>query len=163
MAHRGNLEGGASTVAVLGSGLDRIYPAANRMLARRIVETGGILLSEYPPGTEPRKWHFPARNRIIAGLARGILIVEAPRNSGALITAQFALDQGRDLWVASAGMARGEGTRKLAADGAGIISSGKTILKEWGLAVDSPEEPAPFSGAALASSLARSLHIELKE
>ncbi|MDR1374345.1 MAG: DNA-processing protein DprA [Treponema sp.] len=163
MAHRGNLEGGASTIAVLGSGLDYIYPAANRMLARRIVETGGVLLSEYPPGTAPRKWHFPARNRIIAGLARGTLIVEAPRNSGALITAQFALDQGRDLWVASAGMVQGEGTKRLASDGAGIISSGKTILKEWGLAVDSPEEPVPFSGAVLASSLARSLHVELKE
>jgi DNA processing protein len=162
MAHRGNLEGGAPTVAVLGSGLDRIYPAANRMLARRIVETGGVLISEYPPGTEPRKWHFPARNRIIAGLARGTLIVEAPRNSGALITAQFALDQGRDLWVASAGMVRGEGTRRLAAEGAGIISSGEVILKEWGLTADSME-PVPFSGAALASSLARSLHIELKE
>jgi DNA processing protein len=163
MAHRGNLEGGAPTIAVLGSGLDHIYPAGNRMLARRIVETGGVLLSEYPPGTEPRKWHFPARNRIIAGLARGILIVEAPQNSGALITAQFALDQGRDLWVASAGIVRGEGTKRLASDGAGIIASGKTILKEWGLAADSPKEPVPFSGAALASSLARSLQIELKE
>jgi DNA processing protein len=94
------------------------------------------------------KWHFPARNRIISALARGILIVEAPAKSGALITAQFALEQGRDLWVASSGAAAGtkfagmprggssaygEGTRKLAADGARIIYTASDILDEWKL------------------------------
>jgi DNA processing protein len=178
MAHRGNLEGGGATLAVLGSGPDQIYPTANRMLARRILETGGALISEYPPGTEPRKWRFPARNRIIAGLARGVLIVEAPRSSGALITAQFALEQGRDLWVSSAGIAspRGEGTRTLAGEGARIVSGAGEILSEWGFisrepgsassgALDSGDHQAgdprrgASVGAALASSLARSLNI----
>jgi DNA processing protein len=155
MAHRGNLEGGAPTIAVLGSGADEIYPVSNRALARRILENGGVILSEYPPGTSPRKWQFPARNRIISAMARGVLIVEAPARSGALITAQFALEQGRDLWVASSGTvgaakgmnggagfggnargglsAYGEGTRKLAADGAKIIYSASDILDEWGI------------------------------
>jgi DNA processing protein len=137
LAHRGNLEGGAPTAAVLGSGLDWVYPASNRGLARRILENGGALLSEYPPGTPARKWHFPARNRIIAGLARGTLLVEAPAASGALITARFALDQGRDLWVASAGVnsPRGEGCRNLAQEGAPVITRGEDILNEWGIAV----------------------------
>ena len=69
-AHRGNIEGGAPTVAVLGSGVDEVYPSTNRVLARRILETGGALISEYPPGMGPRKWTFPARNRIISGLSR---------------------------------------------------------------------------------------------
>ncbi|GHT57706.1 DNA processing protein DprA [Spirochaetia bacterium] len=141
MAHRGNLEGGAPTIAVLGSGPDAIYPVSNRSLARRILENNGVILSEYPPGTSPMKWHFPARNRIISALARGVLIVEAPAKSGALITAQFALEQGRDLWVASSGAiaghpglsAFGEGTRKLAADGARIIYTVSDILDEWKL------------------------------
>jgi DNA processing protein len=143
MAHRGSLEGGAPTIAVLGSGVDAIYPVSNRSLARRILENGGVILSEYPPGTSPMKWHFPARNRIISALARGVLIVEAPAKSGALITAQFALEQNRDLWVASSGAvagnphgvfsAYGEGTRKLAADGARIIYSASDILDEWNL------------------------------
>ncbi|GHT52411.1 DNA processing protein DprA [Spirochaetia bacterium] len=148
MAHRGNLEGGAPTIAVLGSGVDAIYPVSNRSLARRILENNGVILSEYPPGTSPMKWHFPARNRIISALARGVLIVEAPAKSGALITAQFALEQGRDLWVASSGAAAGtkfaglsyggfsafgEGTQKLAADGARIIYSASDILDEWKL------------------------------
>jgi len=139
MSHRGNIEGGAPTVAVLGSGVDAVYPSSNRPLARRILETGGALLSEYPPGASPRKWSFPARNRIIAGLARGVLIVEAPQKSGALITARFALDYNRDLWVASAGVDAEQnitrfdrrGTAKLAGDGAEIIHSAADILRAW--------------------------------
>jgi DNA processing protein len=135
MAHRGNLEGGAPTVAVLGSGLDRIYPVSNRPLARRILENNGVLLSEYPPGTGPFKWNFPARNRIIAALARGVVIVEAPVKSGALITARFALEQNRDLWVAFVGTVSplGGGTAKLAEDGAPVIKGGRDILEEWGM------------------------------
>jgi DNA processing protein len=169
MAHRGNSDGGAPTIAVLGSGLDEVYPAGNRLLARRIVEQGGALLSEYPPGTSPRKWHFPARNRIISALSRGTVIVEAPESSGALITARFALEQGRDLWVASAGLAapQGAGTRKLAAEGAPVISNAGDILKEWGITPretpmmqsDSGYAEGEFSVSALASSLARSLNL----
>jgi DNA processing protein len=164
MAHRGNLEGGAPTAAVLGSGPDEVYPSANRMLARRIIEKGGVMVSEYPPGTAPRKWHFPARNRIIAGLARGTVLIEAPRSSGALITAQFALDQGRDLWIASAGIdsPRGEGTRRLAEEGGRVICDAGIILDEWGIPRGKQDgERIPVNGAALALSLARSLNIEL--
>jgi DNA processing protein len=178
MAHRGNSDGGAPTVAVLGSGLDEIYPGVNRTLAQRIVEQGGVLLSEYPPGTKPRKWHFPARNRIISALARGTLIVEAPAASGALITARFALEQGRDLWVASTGVMEGSysplkaGTRKLVEEGAPLISSAGDILKEWGIVpkensgenpIDKEYNNREFSASALASSLARSLNIVYEE
>ncbi|MDR0878842.1 MAG: DNA-processing protein DprA [Treponema sp.] len=165
MAHRGNLDGGEATIAVLGSAVDEVYPAANRMLARRIVEGGGALLSEYPPGTQPRSWTFPARNRIISALARGVLIVEAPEKSGALITAGFALEQGRDLWVASAGTgaAAGAGTAKLAGDGARIIYTAADILAEWHWECPHEEECsiAEGGGRALASSLARFLTIDL--
>jgi len=142
MAHRGNIDGGASTIAVLGSGADEVYPSSNRMLARRVLETGGALLSEYPPGTGPRKWNFPARNRIISGLSRGVVITEAPQKSGALITARFALEQGRDLWVASAGVTKGErtpgsfdrrGTEKLVEDGAPVINSAADILTAFNM------------------------------
>ncbi|GHV17476.1 DNA processing protein DprA [Spirochaetia bacterium] len=162
MAHRGNLEGGGATVAVLGSGLDQIYPSSNRFLARRILENGGTLVSEYGPGVGPMKWHFPARNRIISGLSRGTLVVEAPASSGALITAQFALEQGRDLWVARAGLALpwGEGTVKLAADGGKVIASAAAILEEWGIPINT-ETRENGGGNALASSLAASLNIKL--
>jgi DNA processing protein len=137
MAHRGSLDAaGAPTVAVLGSGADEVYPAANRAVARRILESGGAILSEYPPGTPPRKWYFPARNRIISALARGVLVVEAPANSGALITARFALEQNRDLWVASAGAVfspSGAGTARLAGEGAKIIRAASDILDEWNM------------------------------
>ncbi|MDR0553783.1 MAG: DNA-processing protein DprA [Treponema sp.] len=152
LAHRGNLEGNAPTVAVLGAGLDGVYPASNRALARRILENGGALLGEYPPGMPARKWHFPARNRIIAGLARGVLVVEAPAVSGALITARFALEQGRDLWVAQAGVNSilGEGCRNLARDGAPVVGQAEDILRDWGIAVKGETRdtiPAGIRGA----------------
>jgi DNA processing protein len=183
-AHRGNIEGGAPTVAVLGSGVDEVYPSSNRVLALRVLETGGALISEYPPGTGPRKWTFPARNRIISGLSRGVLIVEAPRKSGALITARFALEQNRDLWVASAGVGdlpekKGirfalydkRGTSKMADDGAGIIKTASDILEAWNIqAAEQPPAPeqgqAPgperSGGRALAASLADSLGVKLQ-
>jgi DNA processing protein len=163
MAHRGNIEGAAATVAVLGCGLDRVYPASNRDLARRVLDSGGALLGEYAPGEPPYKWNFPARNRIIAGLARGVVIVEAPAHSGALITAQFALDMGRDLLVASAGVASplGAGTRKLACEGARILESAADMFAEWG--VEPPEDEGVENGADLALSLARSLNIVCEE
>ena len=177
MAHRGNIEGRASTVAVLGSGPDQVYPSSNRDLARRILETGGCLISEYPPGTGVQKWHFPARNRIISGLARGTVIVEAPQKSGALITAKFALDQNRDLWVDREGVnsAQGKGAAFLAEEGAKVISSVRDILSEWnmaGLAGDRTElnesgeakqtaASRREQGKRLASSLAEYLDIKL--
>lgn len=172
-SHRGNVEAGEKAVAVLGSGLDQIYPASNRPLAGRIIENGGVLLSEYPPEMGPRKWHFPARNRIISALARGTVIVEAPEKSGALITAAFALEQNRDLWVTEAGVnsARGKGTARLAGEGAAIINSAREILDEWGIeAAGIPEEEKteagfPVSGnqagMALAISMARKLKMKI--
>ncbi len=95
-AHRGALEAGGITVAVLGCGIDRDYPAAHAELARRICERG-LVVSEYEPGVEPAPWRFPARNRIIAGLCKATVVVEARERSGALITADFALEEGRDV------------------------------------------------------------------
>lgn len=172
MAHRGNIEGGAPTVAVLGSGLDQVYPSSNRNLARRILDTGGALISEYSPGIGPRKWNFPARNRIISGMSRGVVIVEAPQKSGALITARFALEQNRDLWVASAGCASSSdeyrvfdqrGTRKLAEDGAELIYSASDIFRAWNMETGNEIETADNNacGMALASSLAQSLGVTL--
>ncbi|MCL2805361.1 MAG: DNA-processing protein DprA [Treponema sp.] len=135
MAHRGNLVSGSPAYAVLGSGIDEIYPASNKPLAKRILDSGGAIISEYPPGFPPAKWTFPARNRIIAALSRSVLIVEAPHKSGALITASFALEQGKDLWVASAGVEEGSydrlGTIKLANDGAEVIHSACDVLEKW--------------------------------
>lgn len=174
-SHKGNLDGGAATFAVLGSGVDEVYPSSNRFLAKRILDNGGAILSEYPPGVIPQKWNFPARNRLISAMARSVLIVEAPGRSGALITADMALDQGKDLWVASSGACTKEnaffdrqGTIKLAQDGAEIIYSAAGVLEKWGMGavfnVTRSSEAAPLGntyGRALAASLAKSLDIDL--
>lgn len=98
-AHRGALRAGKPTVAVIGGGHDLPYPVCNRYLYQDIVAGGGAILSEYPPGTEHKGSHFPVRNRIISGLSLGALVVEAPRRSGALITAHAAMEQGRDVFA----------------------------------------------------------------
>ncbi|HOJ98297.1 MAG TPA: DNA-processing protein DprA [Termitinemataceae bacterium] len=133
MAHRGALDGKGITLAVLGSGLDGVYPVSNRPLAERIVHEGGTLISEYAPGVPPYKWHFPARNRIIAGLSRTIVISEAPEHSGALITAQFGLDMGRDVWVSSINKEspRGKGACQLVEQGAPWIHTAEDVLHDW--------------------------------
>lgn len=97
-AHQSCLEAKGQTIAVLGTGVDVVYPYRNRDLHRAITQTG-LLLSEYPPGTQPERMYFPRRNRIIAGLSRAVLVTEAPRKSGALITAQLANDYGRDVFA----------------------------------------------------------------
>src|SRR5262249_35767776 len=96
-AHRGALEASGLTGAVLGCGVDRNYPSAHAELARRIGESG-LIVSEYPPGVEPAPWRFPARNRLIAGLASATVVVEARERSGALITADLALEEGREVF-----------------------------------------------------------------
>lgn len=143
-AHRGALDGAGQTVAVLGRGIDGVYPPSHRELARRILEAGGGLVSEYPPGIGPTRWTFPERNRIIAGLCRAALVVEAPTGSGALITAGFALEEGRDVYVAEAclGGPRSAGADALAADGARAVLSFDEIFADWaGLAC-----PAAYTG-----------------
>lgn len=121
-AHRGALAagtGGGLTIAVLGCGIDRVYPVGHTELASEIVEAGGCIVSEYEPGVEPAPWRFPARNRIIAGLSRAMLVVEAYERSGSLIAADFALACGSDLY-ATPGPVTSEiatGTNKLIRDG----------------------------------------------
>jgi DNA processing protein len=145
-ALRGCLEAGASvTGAVLGCGIDGVSPASNRGLAAEILAKDGFIASEYPPGVPAAKYHFPARNRIISGLSRGVVVVQAPAKSGALITADYALDQGRDLFVHARGVTGtlGAGTSELAADGARIISGADDIFDEWGVPRDERAAPAP--------------------
>lgn len=99
LAHRAALSHGAPTVAVLGSGLDQIYPWENRQLAVDIIDRGGAVVSEFPLGAAPERHHFPQRNRVISGLVSAVLVIEAGATSGALVTAKFALDQNRELFV----------------------------------------------------------------
>jgi DNA processing protein len=173
MSHRGNLGAGVPGYAVLGSGIDEVYPSANRDLAKRILDSGGALISEYCPGVRPGKWTFPARNRIIAALSRSVLIVEAPKKSGALITAGFALDQGKDLWVAylsvpetEKGKFDREGTVKLANDGAEIIFSAFDVLEKWNIKIAANNdkkinEDCESGRRELISSMASFLKIEI--
>ncbi len=137
-AHRGNLDGCGKTVAVLGCGIDRVYPLSNRELARRILERGGAIVSEYYPGVPPLTYHFPERNRIISGLSEGVVIVEAPAKSGALITADYALDQGRELFVHRAGLSgpSSAGSMSLSEDGARVIDTVSDIACELGWPVE---------------------------
>lgn len=171
MSHRGNLAGGVPGYAVLGSGADEIYPSTNRQLAKRILGSGGALISEYPPGVRPNRWTFPARNRIISAMSRSVLVVQAPKRSGALITARIAIDLGKDLWVASCGAKQGtafdnRGTIKHAQDGADIIYSAGDILEMWGMEVAANDEndavsPGRISGRDIASSVSKILEIEV--
>jgi DNA processing protein len=109
------------------------------MLAEQVLCRGGSIISEYPPGVPPRQFNFPERNRIISGLARGAVVVEAPERSGALITADYALEQGRDLFVHEVAETspRAAGARALVTDGAGVIRGFPDIAGEWGLASES--------------------------
>jgi DNA processing protein len=138
-AHRGALGVEGVTVAVLGCGVDRDYPAAHGPLAGSIVERGGLIVSEYEPGTEPAPWRFPARNRIIAGLARATVVVEARERSGALITADFALEDGREVLAVPGEItsALSAGTNSLLRQGATPATCAADVLTAIGL------EPTP--------------------
>ena len=126
------LAAGGVTVAVLGCGLDVIYPRHHKVLMEQI-EKHGLLLSEYPPGTRPNTYHFPTRNRIISGMAQGTVVVEAGLKSGSLITARNAILQGRDVFAlpANVGSKGAEGTNGLLRDGAGMVRSAKDILDAY--------------------------------
>jgi DNA processing protein len=139
-AHRGALEAGGTTVAVLGCGIDRDYPAAHAELARRIGERG-LVVSEYAPGVEPAPWRFPARNRIISGLARATVVVEARDASGALITADFALEEGREVFAVPGEItsALSAGTNALLRLGATPLTAAADVLEALGLTA--PEAP----------------------
>jgi DNA processing protein len=152
-AHRGALAGGGLTVAVLGCGIDRDYPRSHAELARRIVESG-LVVSEYEPGVEPAPWRFPARNRIIAGLALATVVVEARERSGALITADFALELGRDVFAVPGEItsALSKGTNDLLRQGAAPLLSAEDVLSTLGIEPRPP--PGPEVSAAAEQVLA---------
>lgn len=136
VAHRTALDAGGRTLGVLACGLDVVYPARNASLARRIGEEGqGALISEYPLGVRPESGNFPARNRIISGLSQGVLVVEAGERSGALLTAEFASKQGREVFAVPGSIfaSRSSGTNKLLRDGAHVVLEVKDILNELNL------------------------------
>ena len=141
-AHTGCLEGGAPTLAVLGSGPDIIYPAENRELADRIIDEGGALLSEYPPGYPPADHTFPRRNRIISGLSDGVLMCEGTVRSGAMITMRYAREQRRPRFAVPGSVysAAYEGTNQLLLEGAQICLGAQQITDYYGWRMASPEK-----------------------
>ncbi|MFH1422294.1 MAG: DNA-processing protein DprA [Planctomycetota bacterium] len=134
IAHNAVLEENNQTVAVMGCGCDVIYPRENGKLVERIIRSGAVI-SEYPMGTPPSKYHFPERNRIISGMSCGVLVVEAPQKSGALITASFAADQGRDVWTVCGSIydKNYKGCHSLIKDGAKLCESIDDIMSEINL------------------------------
>ncbi|WP_119354409.1 DNA-processing protein DprA [Azohydromonas sediminis] len=144
-AHEGALEGGGGTVAVMGTGIDRVYPPRHRELAHRIARDGA-LVSEFPLGTPPLAGHFPQRNRIIAGLARGTLVVEAALESGSLITARLAAEAGREVFAipGSIHSPQSRGCHALIKQGAKLVETADDVLGEFGSARGVPAAaPAP--------------------
>jgi DNA processing protein len=150
-AHRGALEAGGATVAVLGCGIDRVYPAAHRELGRSVAEAG-LVVSEYAPGVEPAPWRFPARNRIVAGLASAAVVVEARDGSGALITADLALEEGREVFAVPGEItsALSTGTNGRLRLGATPLTSAGDVLEAYGL---EPAEEQPTEVGAVAGRL----------
>ncbi len=132
-AHQGALRGAGVTMAVLGSGIDVIYPRSHKPLAERILDRGGVILSEYPPGSPPTRYRFPERNRIISGLCRSVVIAQAPARSGALLTGDYALEQGRDVYVLQEGLEgeTGAGGRNYERDGSAVVVTVGDIIADW--------------------------------
>jgi DNA processing protein len=133
-AHAGALDVNGKTIAVLGTGIDRVYPAENKDLHERIASQG-LLVTEFAPGAHPELFHFPQRNRIISGLSKAVVVVEAREKSGSLITARLAGDQGRDVMVVPGPIRTGQnrGGHALLRDGAKLVESAVDILQELGL------------------------------
>jgi len=136
IAHQTTVEFGGKTIAVLGSGIDdkTIYPSNHIRLATEILKKDGLIISEYPAGFRATEWTFPQRNRIISGLSRGILVVEADQSSGALITAQYALEQNRDVFAIPGSIfsAKSIGPNSLIRNGAKLVASARDIINEYG-------------------------------
>ncbi len=134
-AHAGCLEANGKTIAVLACGLDSIYPKTNDPLAKRIIESGGAIISEYPLGATPLPYRFLERNRIISGLAAGVLVIEAPEGSGSLATARFAMEQNRDVFVVPGPVSypNYKGSNQLIRSGATLVTKPEEILEEYGI------------------------------
>jgi DNA processing protein len=170
-AHRGALRTGC-TIAVLGSGLDRMYPREHTSLARDIA-ANGLVISEFPPGTPPLKFHFPMRNRVISGLSRAVVIVEASEDSGSLITARCALEQGREVLAVPGSVlaGRNRGAHALIRDGAKIVECADDIVEELGwpaAALDTSkgtasDQPPTTSGDSLLELMRRGEPYDLDE
>lgn len=143
-AHRGGLAGAGSSIALVGTGLDRVYPAKNKALAHRLAESG-LIVSEFPLGTPPLPGHFPRRNRLISGLSRGVLVVEAAPDSGSLITARVAAEQGREVFAmpGSIHSPLARGCHALIKQGAKLVESAADILDElaWQTRLAPPQYP----------------------
>jgi DNA processing protein len=150
-AHRGALDAGGVTVAVLGCGIDRDYPRAHSHLARQVSQSG-LLVSEYPPGVAPAPWRFPARNRIVAGLSTATVVVEAREQSGALITADLALEEGRDVLAVPGEITSSlsKGTNALLRLGATPVTSAADVLEALG--IDPAVQPTPLTPDGPASA-----------
>jgi DNA processing protein len=148
-AHRGGLSAAGSSVAVVGTGLDRVYPPENGALAQRLERDGGML-SEFSLGTPPLRENFPRRNRVISGLARGVLVVEATLNSGSLITAKLAAEQGREVFAVpgSINSPFSKGTHRLIREGAKLVETAQDVLEELGVSPPATQ-PASQTGATV--------------
>lgn len=161
-AHRGALEAHGVTLAVLGCGIDRVWPPEHAPLARSIEEKGGVL-SEYPPGTPPLRHHFPARNRILAGLSQAVVVVEARSRSGALITAEFALEFGREVFAVPGSVLnpRTQGTHQLLREGAHLATGALDVLDRLGVRPRLPAGvPLPPEEQALLDLLEEPLDLD---
>jgi DNA processing protein len=157
-AHRGGLAGAGRSIAVIGTGPDKVYPAANKALAKELARNGG-LLSEFGLGTPPLRGNFPRRNRILSGLSRGVLVVEAALDSGSLITARLAAEQGRDVFAipGSIDSPFSKGCHRLIRDGAKLVETAADVLEELGLAADAAKEIDPPTDGPAASDAAHSV------
>ena len=147
-AHEGALDAGIATVAVLAGGLDVVYPHSHRGLAERILASGGTLISEYPPGVAPLAYRFIERNRIMSGISRGVLIIEAPESSGALATARYAVEQNREVFVVPGAISATnfKGSHALIRQGAELVTSPDDILEAYD--IDKKENIAVRAGAS---------------
>jgi len=166
-AHEAALEAGAATIGVLGTGIDVVYPRGANWIFKR-VEEGGAIVTELPPGTPPKREHFPVRNRIISGLTKGTVIVEATSRSGSLITARMAAEQGRDVFAVPGSIFsdKSEGTHRLIQYGAKLVHDADDVLEELGpelkaLKVREPEPDGTLAEVLAALSREEGAHVDL--